>query len=225
MREPAIVYEDNHIIVINKPNAWLSQKDSTGDICIIDWVKSYLKERNKNSNPYCQLVHRLDRPVSGLLLLAKSSKALVRLQKMFQNSKITKIYWALVSNMPPKDEDTLKHWLSKHADKNTVSISLKQKKSRSLVCLYYRLEARIGQLYLLEIDLLTGKKHQIRAQLSSIGCAIRGDIKYGYKQANSDKSIDLHAYRLAFNHPITEAPLDIKALPPRQSQWIPFRNR
>lgn len=221
-REPAIIYEDNHLIIINKPNGWLSQSDYTGDTSILDWVKNYLKEQKPN--PYCQLVHRLDRPVSGLMILAKSSKALVRLQKIFQKREIEKIYWALVEQTPAQNSTLLTHWLSKNTDKNTVRLRKKQHQNSRLVKLAYKIKARIGKFYLLEINLLTGSKHQIRAQLAYIKCPIKGDVKYQYPHPNKDKSIDLHAYRLIFEHPVTKTTLNIKVPPPKKAQWMPFRS-
>lgn len=220
-REPAIIYEDNHLIIINKPNGWLAQSDYTGDISALDWVKNYLKHRKPN--PYCQLVHRLDRPVSGLMILAKSSKALVRLQKLFQHRKIKKIYWALVERIPPQHSTLLTHWLSKHPYKNTVRLSIKAHQHSHLVKLMYAIKARVGKFYLLEVNLLTGCKHQIRAQLAYIKCPIKGDIKYNYPHPNKDKSIDLHAQRLIFKHPVTQATLDLNVPPPKKAQWMPFR--
>lgn len=220
MTNLSILYEDNHLIVVNKQSGQLSQGDKTGDASLIDIVKSYIKEKyNKPGNVYLGLPHRIDRPTSGILMFAKTSKALSRLNELFKKREVQKTYWAVVGNQPPKFEDTLVHYLWKNQRKNQ-SIAKKEVFKDGLKSeLSYRVLAESDRYYLLEIHPKTGRHHQIRVQLSTIGCPIKGDVKYGFKRPNEDKSIHLHARQISFIHPIKKEKIIITAPPPQEKVW------
>ncbi len=221
-----ILYEDNHIIAVNKTAGELVQGDDTGDESLLDKVKMYVKKKyNKPGDVYLGLVHRIDRPVSGVVVFARTSKALVRLNKMLQDREIKKTYWALVNNLPDKDEGELRHYLLKNSEKNRSHAFLKLRSGAKLAILNYKLISRSANYYLLEVDLKTGRHHQIRCQLAKIGCPIKGDLKYGFPRSNKDGSISLHARRVEFIHPIKKVTVTIVAPPPaKNTLWKEFEN-
>ncbi|MCR4659163.1 MAG: RluA family pseudouridine synthase [Bacteroidales bacterium] len=213
-----ILYEDNHLIAVNKQPGQLVQGDKTGDTCIADDIKLYLKQRyNKPGNVFCGVVHRLDRPVSGVVVFAKTSKALSRMNEMVKNRQLQKTYWAVVRNRPPHEAECLSHWLwrDEKANKSYVvesDTNSRRKQEAKLAELDYRLIATSeGGYNLLEVSLHTGRHHQIRCQLAHIGCPIKGDLKYGAPRSNPDGSISLHARRVAFEHPVSHLPIVITA--------------
>lgn len=220
-----ILFEDNHIIVVNKSVSDLVQKDNTGDLALDDKIKLYIKEKyNKPGNVYIGIPHRLDRPVSGLVIYAKTSKALSRLTVMFRDKKIQKTYWAIVKNNPPLKNQLLTHYLSRNTKQNKAYASNHPKEGAKESKLEYSHIAYINKLNLLEINLITGRHHQIRCQLSTIGCPIIGDKKYGYPTPNKDLGICLHARKIAFIHPVKKEPVEITAPLPDTSEWNTFRS-
>ncbi len=221
-----VIYEDNHIIVVNKACGEVVQGDETGDETLLDIVKAYLKKKyNKPGNVYLGLPHRLDRPTSGIVVLAKTDKALSRLNKMFQTrGNVKKTYWAVVDNRPPKFEDTLEHYLVKNQEKNR-SMAFKNKRSDGkFASLSYRHVASSERYHLLEIELHTGRHHQIRVQLRQLKLHIKGDVKYGFPRANDDKGIHLHARKIEFEHPVKKEIVTIVADPPDEVLWNEFMN-
>jgi 23S rRNA pseudouridine1911/1915/1917 synthase len=218
-----ILFEDNHIIAVNKPAGTLSQGDITGDDPVGEWVKQYIKEKYKKpGDVYLGLVHRLDRPTSGILLFARTSKALERLNEMLKNKKIEKTYWALVGKKPPKEADKLKHYLTRVENKNITRASAKEVTGSKEAVLDYKLISNVDGYFLLEVKPKTGRQHQIRVQLAAIGCPIVGDVKYGYKDPNEDLSICLHARMLQFIHPVKQEPVTIVANIPNANLWKRF---
>ena len=211
-----VVYEDNHIIIVNKTASEIVQGDKTGDTPLSETVKEYLKEKyQKPGNVFIGVTHRLDRPVSGLVLFAKTSKALSRLNEMFKRGEVQKTYWAVVKNRPPQEEGTLSHWLLRNEKQNKSYAYDKEKPGSKHALLDYRLIAASDNYYLLEVNLKTGRHHQIRCQLSKMGCPIKGDLKYGFARSNTDGSICLHARRIAFVHPVSNENITVEApLPP-----------
>lgn len=198
-----IVYEDNHLIVINKKPSEIVQGDKTGDMPLSEKVKNYIKQRDqKPGNVFCGVCHRLDRPVSGIVIFAKTSKALSRMNELFRDKTIQKTYWAVVKNKPPHITERLTHYLIKNEQQNKSKAYNDEKKGSLKAELAYTLIASIANYHLLEINLFTGRHHQIRAQLSAIGCPIKGDLKYGYDRSNPNGSIHLHSYKTEFIHPI-----------------------
>ncbi|WP_426430667.1 RluA family pseudouridine synthase [Winogradskyella sp. HB-48] len=215
-----ILYEDNHIIVVNKRAGDIVQGDKTGDKPLSDVVKDYIKDKyNKPGNVYLGVVHRLDRPTTGIVLFAKTSKALPRLNKLFAEKKTSKTYWALVKNKPPKVQDRLVHWLKKNPKNNKSTAFDTEVEDSKKAILNYQILKTLDNFYLLEIDLETGRHHQIRCQLAKIGCPIKGDLKYGFKRSNKDASISLHARKLEFTHPIKKEKLSVIASLPNDSLW------
>lgn len=215
-----ILYEDNHIIIINKKAGVLVQGDKTGDTPLMDLVKDYMKVKyDKPGNVFCGVTHRLDRPTSGIVVFAKTSKALTRLNDMFRHDQIKKTYWAIVKKLPEKPEATLTHYLIKNerTNKSTAHDVEKPKTKKSV--LHYRLIARSDNYHLLEVDLETGRHHQIRCQLSKIGSPIKGDLKYGAERSNPDGSISLHARSISFTHPVSKMPVDVVAPVPDDVLW------
>jgi len=212
-----VLYEDNHIIAVNKPAGVLVQGDKTGDKPISDLVKDYLvKKYAKAGEAYLGVPHRLDRPTSGILILAKTSKALPRLNKLFQDQEIEKTYWAIVKQKPEKEIDTLVHYLERNPKKNKSFAYLEDGKGRKKGELSYKLIFSLDNYHLLEVYPKTGRHHQIRSQLSIIGSPIRGDLKYGFDRSNEDASISLHARSLKFIHPVKKEMLEIIAPPPKR---------
>ena len=196
------------------------QGDKTGDTPLNDIVKSYLKEKyNKPGNVYLGVVHRLDRPTSGIVLFSKTSKALPRLNKLFAEKKAKKTYWALVKNKPPKPNDTLIHWLKKNPKNNKSTAFNKKTADSKKAILHYKVLKKLDSFYLLEVSLETGRHHQIRSQLSSIGCPIKGDLKYGFNRSNKDMSISLHARQLEFIHPVSKEEIAVIAPAPNNPVW------
>ncbi len=221
-----ILYEDNHVIVINKLSSQIVHGDKTGDICLADMVKEYLKKRyNKPGNVYCGVVHRLDRPVSGAVLFAKTDKALTRLNKQIHDREMEKTYWAITRNQPPKPEDTLENYLIKNESQNKSYVVSENTAGASLAKLHYQLIARSEFYNLLEIQLYTGRHHQIRVQLAHIGCPIKGDLKYGFGRSNKVSSISLHARTLTFMHPTRNEPITITAPVPDEPLWKFFEEQ
>ncbi len=215
-----ILYEDNHFIAVNKTNNDLVQGDQTGDISLDKKVKAYLKEKyNKPGNVYLGVVHRLDRPVSGVVLFAKTSKALSRINKLFKNKEVEKTYWALVQNKPNPPSGELNHFMVRDRRKNKSFAFTEPREGSKKAGLTYRFKARSDRYYLLEVDLHTGRHHQIRSQLSKIGCPIKGDLKYGYPRSNKGGGISLHARSMKFIHPVKNNPVEIQAIPPDEKLW------
>jgi 23S rRNA pseudouridine1911/1915/1917 synthase len=217
---PEVLYEDNHLIAINKRPGDIVQGDKTGDEPLSDKVKTYLKEKyQKPGNVFCGVIHRLDRPVSGVVLFAKTSKALSRMNELFRTRDVQKIYWAIVKERPKKDNALLVNYLVKDEKNNRSKAVDATNKSASKAELEYKLIAKTDNFYLLEVYPLTGRHHQIRVQLSTMGCPIKGDLKYGFSRSNKDASISLHARKLIFNHPVTKEEVVIVAPPPDEVVW------
>lgn len=215
-----VVYEDNHLLVVNKAPGEIVQGDKTGDTPLVETLKLWLKEKYaKPGNVFCGVVHRLDRPVGGLVIFAKTSKALSRLNEMFRNGEVNKTYWAITRNLPPKEEDTLTHYIPTTERNNKSYASLTEKKGSQKAVLKYRHIASTDRYHLLEVNLLTGRKHQIRVQLSAIGCPIKGDLKYGDKRSNPDGSISLMSHRIEFTHPVSGNKIDVTAPVPDDNLW------
>lgn len=215
-----ILYEDNHLIVVNKPFGMPSQGDNTGDVHVFDWVKQYIKEKyNKPGNVYAALLHRLDRPTGGVLALAKTSKAATRVTNDFKNRKVKKVYFAVTEGIPPQREGTLVHYLKQLPNKNIIRAYRKEIEGGKIARLAYKTIRQQGGKALVEIHPETGRKHQIRVQLASMGCVIKGDVKYGATSFNPDKSICLFAKKLTLIHPTTKEPLEIEAPWPPQAYW------
>lgn len=218
-----VVYEDNHIIVVNKTSSEIVQGDKTGDIPLSETVKQYLKEKyQKPGNVFVGVTHRLDRPVSGLVVFAKTSKALSRLNEMFKNSEVKKTYWAIVKECPRELEGELVHYLVRNEKQNKSYAYDKEVPDSKKAILHYRLIARSQNYNLLEVDLKTGRHHQIRCQLAKMGCPIKGDLKYGFARSNPDGSICLHARRISFIHPVSKEQIDLEAPVPPGSIWSGF---
>jgi 23S rRNA pseudouridine1911/1915/1917 synthase len=219
-----ILYEDNHIVAVNKTHHDLVQKDVTGDAALDDKVRQYLKEKyNKPGEAYLGVVHRLDRPVTGVVLFARTSKALSRLTRMFREGEMKKTYWAIVKNPPPKESDRLVHYLVRNAKQNKSYCNEILKPDSKEAILSYRVLGRSDHYVLLEINLETGRHHQIRAQLSHIGCPIKGDLKYGFPRSNPDGGISLHAREIRFVHPVTKKEVIITAgVPGGDRLWHAF---
>ncbi|RDV17018.1 RluA family pseudouridine synthase [Pontibacter diazotrophicus] len=219
-----VLFEDNHVLAVNKPAGLLVHGDETGDTTLADLAKEYIREKyNKPGNVFIGVVHRLDRPVSGVILLAKTSKALARLNELFRSKKTKKTYWAVVQNRPVQEEGTLVHWLIKDSAKNITKAYAKENKSGQRSELNYKLLSAQQNKYLLEVNPITGRSHQIRVQLASMRCPILGDLKYGAPQPLPDKSIALHARQLQFEHPTLKTTVTVSALPPQNAAWAPFR--
>lgn len=215
-----VIYEDNHIIVVNKEPGEIVQGDKTGDTPLSETVKQWIKETHaKPGNVFLGVVHRLDRPVGGLVVFAKTSKALTRLNEMFRNGDVHKTYWALSRNLPPQESDTLTHYITTVERNNRSYASDKPKPGAKEARLSYRLLARGERFNLLEINLMTGRKHQIRVQMSAIGCPIRGDLKYGDERSNPDGSISLIARHISFIHPVSGKEIDLTAPVPDERLW------
>ncbi|WP_417876699.1 RluA family pseudouridine synthase, partial [Winogradskyella sediminis] len=207
-----VIYEDNHIIVVNKRAGDIVQGDKTGDKPLSEVVKSYLKDKyKKEGNVYLGVVHRLDRPTTGIVMFSKTSKALPRLNKLFAEKTAKKTYWAIVKNEPPKTNGTLIHWLKKNPKNNKSTAFKKEIEGSKKAILHYKVIKTLNNFFALEIDLETGRHHQIRVQLASIGCPIKGDLKYGFNRSNKDASISLHARTLRFIHPVKKEEIYITA--------------
>ncbi len=218
-----VIYEDNHLIVVNKAAGILVHEDITKDKTLEDYVKEYIKlNSNKPGDVFLGTIHRLDRPVSGIVVFAKTSKALTRMNEMFRKRTVQKIYWAITSKKPEKKSGRLSHWLVKDSASNTVTAHDIEVKDSLKAELNYRYLGHINKYHLIEVNPITGRPHQIRVQLASMGCPIKGDVKYGYPRANTDASINLHARRLYFIHPVKQEPIICKAPVPESSFWEEF---
>lgn len=218
-----VVYEDNHIIVVNKTSSEIVQGDKTGDTPLSETVKQYIKEKyDKPGNVFLGVTHRLDRPVSGLVVFAKTSKALSRLNDMFRNNEVKKTYWAIVKNCPKEPEGELVHYMIKNEKQNKSYAYDKEIKGSKKAVLHYRLIGHSQNYCLLEVDLKTGRHHQIRCQLAKIGCPIKGDLKYGFPRSNPDGSICLHARYIHFIHPVSKKEISLTAPLPEGNLWSGF---
>ena len=215
-----ILHEDNHIIVINKRVGDIVQGDKTGDKPLSEVVKEYIKEKyNKPGDVFLGVVHRLDRPTTGIVVFAKTSKALTRLNETFKNRETQKTYWAVVKNCPPKEKDTLVHFLKRNTKNNTSKAHLKEVPESKQASLSYKIIKKLDNYYVLEIDLHTGRHHQIRAQLQVIDCPIKGDLKYGFDGSNPDAVIHLHARKLILKHPVSKEIFTFIANTPKDVIW------
>lgn len=225
MKELDVLHEDNHTIVINKPSGAIVQGDKTGDEPLTEQVKAYLKEKyNKPGNVFCGLVHRLDRPTSGIIVFGRTSKALSRLNEQFRCKDVEKTYWAVVEQKPAKDSDTLIHYLKRNEKQNKSYASRDESKDAKKAILHYKLLSSSDNYHLLEINLETGRHHQIRAQLAAIGCIIKGDLKYGARRSNKDGSIHLHARKIKFEHPTNGDIIQLTAPVPNEALWKYFES-
>ncbi len=215
-----VLFEDNHLIVVNKRVGDIVQGDKTGDSPLSEVVKQYLKEKYKKpGNVYLGVVHRLDRPTSGIVLFSKTSKALPRLNKLFSEGKTKKIYWTVVDNAPPDESGILIHWLVRNPKQNKSYAHGQEVPNSKKAVLEYRLLKKLDRYYLMEIDLKTGRHHQIRAQLAAMGCHIKGDLKYGADRSNKDGGIHLHARYLELEHPVQKESIQFTAPPPQDPIW------
>lgn len=215
------LYEDNHIIIVSKTVNEIVQADKTGDKTLIDSVKAYIKKKyNKPGDVFLGLPHRLDRPTSGIVVFARTSKALTRLNEMFRNGDIHKTYWAITANKPTEEEGTLENFIQKNEKLNKSFVAKKESKKAKKAVLNYAIIASSDRYYLWEIDLLTGRHHQIRCQLAHIGCPVKGDLKYGYPRSNPDGGLSLHARRVRFVHPVSKVEIDVVApVPEGDKLW------
>lgn len=215
-----VLFEDNHLIAVNKRCGDIVQGDKTGDQPLSEVVKDYLKIRyEKPGAVFLGVVHRLDRPTSGVLIFARTSKALERMNALFAGGETRKTYWALVDKAPPQQADRLVHWMQRNPKLNKSFAHDKEAPGRKKAVLRYRLVKKLDRFYLLEIELETGRHHQIRAQLAAIGCSIKGDLKYGAARSNPDGGIHLHARELRFTHPVRRTPVTLLADPPEDPLW------
>lgn len=220
---PRILFEDNHLIILNKLPSELVQGDKTGDKSLLESVRDYIRSTyDKQGNVFTGLVHRIDRPVSGAVVFAKTGKALARMNELVKVRDFDKTYLAIVRQKPPKTSEELTHYLVKNEKQNKSYVSLPILNAAKEARLTYKLIGQSDRFFLLEIALFTGRHHQIRAQLSAIGCPIRGDLKYGYDRPNPDGSISLHARRLVFIHPVKKTLIDILAPLPAEMPWNLF---
>lgn len=222
-----VIYEDNHLIAVNKRSGDIVQGDKTEDIPLSEQVKDYIRiKHNKTGNVFCGVIHRIDRPVSGVVIFTKTSKALARMNQLIHDRQIRKHYWAIVKNPPDLPQNTLVHYIHKDERKNKVFVSKDPRDGFLRSELAYNLIAASDSFYLLDISLITGRHHQIRAQLAAIGSPIRGDLKYGFSRSNQDASISLHARSMSFIHPITLHTTVIKAEPPTADKlWDCFKEQ
>lgn len=219
-----VVYEDNHLIIVNKTASEIVQGDKTGDVPLSEMVKQYLKEKYaKPGNVFLGVTHRLDRPVSGLVVFAKTSKALARLNEMFRKGEVKKTYWAVVKTCPQVEEGELVHYLVRNEKQNKSYAYDKEVNGSKKAVLHYRLIGHSENYYLLEVDLKTGRHHQIRCQLAKIGCPIKGDLKYGFPRSNPDGSICLHARKVCFVHPVSKEQIVVTAPVPDGNLWKAFQ--
>ena len=215
-----VLHEDNHIIVINKRVGDIVQGDKTGDKPLSEVVKEYIKVKyNKPGEVFLGVIHRLDRPTTGIVIFARTSKALTRMNELFSNRETKKTYWAIVKNKPQNSEDKLVHYLKRNEKNNTSKAHIKEVPESKIASLDYKIIASLQNYYALEINLHTGRHHQIRAQLSAIGSPIKGDLKYGFDRSNPDGGIHLHARKLVFTHPVTKENIEIIAPTPNDVIW------
>ena len=215
-----ILHEDNHIIVINKRVGDIVQGDKTGDKPLLEVVKEYLKDKyNKPGEVFLGVIHRLDRPTTGIVLFARTSKALTRMNALFSNRETQKTYWAIVKNKPENSEDKLVHYLKRNEKNNTSKAHINEVPESKIASLDYKIMASLQNYYALEINLHTGRHHQIRAQLAAIGSPIKGDLKYGFDRSNPDGGIHLHARKIVFIHPVSKENIEITAPAPNDTIW------
>lgn len=215
-----VVYEDNHIVIVNKAAGEIVQGDRTGDTPLVEIVKQWIKEKyNKPGNVFCGVTHRIDRPTCGLVIFARTSKGLSRMNELFRKGDVHKTYWAIVKNRPPKGGGNLVHYLTSREANNKTYVSSSPTKGSVKAELNYRVIASGDNYHLLEIELITGRKHQIRAQLSAIGCPIKGDLKYGAPRSNPDGGISLQSHRIHFVHPVSGVTVDVTAPVPDDALW------
>lgn len=215
-----ILYEDNHLIALNKKPSEIVQGDKTGDIPLSEHLKEYLKKKyQKPGDVFLGVIHRLDRPVSGVVIFARTSKALTRMNDLFRKNQVSKVYWAIVQKRPPLEEEILEHFLRKDEKKNKSFAYLTEVRDSRLARMKYRLTAGSDNYSLLEVELFTGRHHQIRCQLSKIGSPVKGDLKYGFSRSNPDGSISLHARKITFIHPVKNEEVIIIAPPPEDNLW------
>jgi len=215
-----VLFEDNHLIIINKQVGDIVQGDKTGDTPLSDIVKAYIKEKYfKPGAVFLGVVHRLDRPTSGIVVFAKTSKALERLNKMLRDKKVTKTYWAVVKNKPIKESDTLVNFLKKNPKNNKSTVFKAEAEGSKKAILHYKLIKSLDNYHLLEVDLETGRHHQIRCQLAAIGCPIKGDLKYGFDRSNKDGGIHLHSRKIEFIHPVSKEQISLTAPTPNDAIW------
>lgn len=215
-----VLYEDNHVIIVNKRSGDIVQGDKTGDKPLSEVVKDFIKDKyNKAGNVYLGVVHRLDRPTTGIVVFAKTSKALPRLNKLFSEKKVNKTYWAVVKEKPQKEKDTLIHWLKKNPRNNKSTAYKHEVKDSKKAILHYEVIKILNNYSLLQVNLETGRHHQIRCQLASIGSPIKGDLKYGFDRSNKNASIHLHARNIEFIHPVSKKQITVVAATPQDSIW------
>tara|TARA_R110002073_G_scaffold240878_2_gene402676 strand:+ start:1801 stop:2496 length:696 start_codon:yes stop_codon:yes gene_type:complete len=220
-----VLYEDNHIIIVNKRAGDIVQGDKTGDQPLSDIVKAYIKYKyNKPGNVYLGVTHRLDRPTTGIVVFAKTSKVLPRLNKMFSDKKINKTYWAIVKEKPENEKDTLTHWLKKNPKNNKSTAYTHEIKDGKKAILHYKIIKQLNNYFLLEVNLETGRHHQIRCQLASISSPIKGDLKYGFDRSNKDASIHLHSKKIEFIHPVSKEQISVEAPTPQDPIWDACNN-
>jgi len=218
-----ILHEDNHLLILNKAPGEIVQGDITGDMPLVELAKQHLKQvHQKPGNVFLGVTHRIDRPTSGAVVFAKTSKALERMNALFREGKVEKTYWAVTKELPPSEEGVLEHYLLKNQAKNKSFVVQEGRKGSKLARLSYRLEASTDHYHLLSVRLHTGRHHQIRCQLSRAGCPIKGDLKYGFGRSNPDGGIHLHARRVAFLHPVSQERVEVVAAPPRDVLWDEF---
>lgn len=221
-----VIYEDNHLIIVNKSSSEIVQGDKTGDTPLADIVKSYIKEKyHKPGNVFLGVVHRLDRPVSGLVVFARTGKALARMNTLFRTKQVSKTYLAVTTQSPPHNHDELINWLVRNERQNKTYICPPTQPGARQAILTYTLLAHSEHYHLLAVNLQTGRHHQIRCQLAAIGCPIKGDLKYGAPRSNPDGGISLHAWRIAFTHPVTQQPLHAQAPLPNDTLWQAFQQQ
>ena len=221
-----VLYEDNHLIVVNKTCSEIVQGDKTGDKPLSETLKQWLKEKyNKPGNVFIGVIHRLDRPVSGIVVFAKTSKALERMNALFRQVEVKKTYWAIVKTPPPQTEGELTHYLIRNEKQNKSYASETEKPNSQKAILSYKLIAKSENYFLLEIDLKTGRHHQIRCQLAKIGCPVKGDLKYGFDRSNKDGGICLHSRKISFIHPVTKEQISITAPVPDDILWKLFEEK
>ncbi len=215
-----VLYEDNHIIIVNKESGEIVQGDKTGDRTLADDVKAYIKEKYaKPGSVFLGVTHRLDRPVSGIVIFAKTSKALSRINDMLRNGEIHKTYWAITKNRPKEEQANLTHWIKRNEKQNKSYAYDKEVPGTKKAILHYKVIGSTDNYTLLEVNLLTGRHHQIRCQLAKIGCPIRGDLKYGAKRSNPDGSISLLARKIEFTHPVSKKTIIVEAPLPKDNLW------
>jgi 23S rRNA pseudouridine1911/1915/1917 synthase len=220
-----VLYEDNHIIIVNKRVGDIVQADKTGDKPLSEVVKDYIKDKyNKPGNVYLGVTHRLDRPTTGIVVFAKTSKVLPRLNKLFSDKKINKTYWAVVKQIPEKEKTTLIHWLKKNPKNNKSTAYNTEIKDSKKAILHYEVIKQLNNYFLLEVNLETGRHHQIRCQLSSIGSSIKGDLKYGFDRSNIDGGIHLHSRKIEFTHPVSNEDISVLASTPQDPIWDACNN-